>query len=247
MIQLTADQQQIIRQTAARDAPLEACGFLLADGAVHTTLNIASDPTQAFEIDTASYLLAEDAGLVGIWHSHSTYDGLSPADQGGVRATDLPWVVYTCATDRFHIVDPADRGPLAGRTLCYGINDCYSLVCDYLQRHQGIELPAWPRGAWGEWGQDSFTVFDEQVGRHCRQLGREPLLPGDILLFGKGGRSGHIGVATGPEHFLHHPADEVSREEFFSEAWKAVCRGAWRHGAAQPRWVPVERRTCSSV
>lgn len=230
-------QKQRIRELSVLAAPEEACGFVLEHGDVTRTLNVAADPCGTFEIDTQAFLLAEEAGLRAIWHSHSSLDGLSPADQAGVIETGLPWIVYTLATDRFHLVDPADRGPLLGRSFCYGINDCYSLVCDALRERHGVELPAWRRGAWGEWDDPSFTVFDEQVARHCRQLGREPMLAGDVLLFGARGRTGHIGVATGPEHFLHHLAGEESREEFYGEAWQRRTTGIWRPRQAQPRWA----------
>lgn len=236
-MQLSPQQEATIRKASRGGLQQEACGFILSTGEVWRTTNVHETPADAFRIDPAMFAKAEEIGVKAVWHSHATYDGLSPADQAAVRADgELAWVVYCLRTDAFHIVDPQERGPLIGRTFSYGILDCYSLVRDALWRHHDIELPAWKRGPWGEWGEPDFTVFDEQVEKHCRQVGAERLLPGDIVFMGKD-HTNHIGVLTAPDRLLHHMADRRSEEVVYGEWWRARTRSIWRPLAAQPKWA----------
>lgn len=236
---LTEDQKNTIRAFSVHGLIKEACGFILDDGRVLRTPNVHADPGEAFQIDPEAYAAASELGIRAIWHSHAELDGFSPADQAAVLADgEEPWVVYCLRTDAFHVVDPADHGPLIGRTFCYGILDCYSLVCDALEERHGIQLPTWRRGNWGEWGRPDFTAFDDQVAEHCRQLGNERILPGDIVFFGRR-QTSHIGVFTASDRFLHHQADGRSEEAHYNEWWLARTRGIWRPAGCQPTWAAV--------
>lgn len=238
---LTAIQKSDIRAFSRGGLVQEACGFVLGDGRVVRCLNTHPEPTNAFQIDPDAYARADEFyGVAAVWHSHAKLDGLSPEDQAAVRADgELPWIVYCLRTDEFHIVDPLEHGPLIGRTFSYGILDCYSLVCDALEERHGIAIfPEWKRGSWGEWGRPDFTVFDLEVGRLCRQVGRERLLPGDIVFMGKDHTS-HIGILTDSDRMLHHPAGRRSREEHYGEWWQARTRSIWRPAGCQPRYVAV--------
>jgi proteasome lid subunit RPN8/RPN11 len=236
-MQLTTEQQNLIRQLSASGMVEEACGFVFNDGGIHRCFNAHPDPANAFRIEPESYARWESRGIAAVWHSHARHDGLSPSDQAAVLADgELAWIVYCLRTDRFHIVDPTDRGPLIGRTFSYGILDCYSLVSDFHWQHLGIELPPWPRRDYGEWSQRDFTVFDDEVQKHCRQVGAERLLPGDIVFMGRS-QTSHIGVIDHTGGLLHHPVGKRSRSEFYGEFWQAKTRSIWRHRQAQSAWA----------
>lgn len=239
-MKLTEIQKNEIRAFSRGGLVQEACGFVLGDGRVVRTLNTHPEPADAFQIDPDAYARADEAyGVAAVWHSHAKLNGLSPEDQAAVRADgELPWIVYCLRTDEFHVVDPQDRGPLLGRTFSYGILDCYSLVCDALEERHGVILPDWKRGNWGEWGRPDFTVFDMQAPEFCRRVGRERLLPGDVVLMGKDHTS-HIGILTDADRMLHHPASRRSQEVHYGEWWQARTRSIWRPAGCQPRWVAV--------
>ena len=233
---LTLYQENSIRAYSTTSLVEEACGFIFEDGDVARCFNAHPDPAKAFRIDEQTYWHAEERGIRAIWHSHATHDGFSPTDQAAVRADRIPWIVFCLLTNAFHTVDPTERGPLIGRTFSYGINDCYSLVSDALWLHHHIELPAWPRADYGEWTRPDFTVFDEQVTQHCRQVGAERLLSGDIVFLGRD-HTCHIGVIDATGGLLHHPVGKRSRVDFYGEFWQAKTRSIWRHKKAQPGWL----------
>lgn len=235
-MQLSQGQMSAIQGHSALGLHEEACGFIFGDGEVSRCFNTHPDPAGAFRIDEQTYVLAEERGIRAIWHSHAKLDGFSPADQAAVLADVVPWVVYCLRTGLFHVVDPACHGPLVGRTFSYGILDCYSLVCDAMLEQHGIELPTWHRGPWGEWGEPGFTVFDEEVVQHCRQVGAERLLPGDLVFMGKD-HTNHVGILTAPDRLLHHPAKQRSREDIYGEAGREATRSIWRHHLLSPAWA----------
>jgi desampylase len=99
---------QSLRDHAAADAPLEACGILLgADGAIAAAIpaaNVAAHPDRTFEIDPATLLRvhreARSTGrsVIGWYHSHP--NGISvPSKTDAARAVQdgMIWVIVTDA------------------------------------------------------------------------------------------------------------------------------------------------------
>lgn len=230
---LTERQRVEIQRFACASPDRETCGFVLSDGAVVDVLNVAEDPVERFEISPQDYLHADMLGIKGVWHSHLTLDAFSPLDQQVMASDDLPWAVYCLKTDRFHQCDPSAVAPLIGRPFCFGIYDCYSLITDKLAE-LGVELPAWPRGQYGEWNQPGFFPFDEQAESVGEPVFDKRYQEGDILLMNLGdysGHSDHVGVFVDETHFLHHPAARESRIDRFGSWWERKTRLVLRPAA----------------
>lgn len=218
---LTVPQKREIARLSAEDPANEACGFVLEDGSVIRVPNVSKDPAGSFEISANDYVRADLCGIRGVWHSHSELDGFSPLDQQVLAQDSVPWAVYCHRTGTFTQCDPDSIAPLIGRPFCFGVYDCYSLVSDFLSE-QGVALPQWPRGKWGEWNTPNFKPFDEEAERVGRYVTNGCYQAGDILLFNLGDHSGHtdhVGVFTDSRNFLHHPANGKSRRQTFGRFW----------------------------
>ena len=223
---LTPDQKRQIQVLASAKPEEETCGFVLADGSVVDVPNQAKNPTTNFEISPGDYVRAEICGIKGVWHSHLVFDGFSPLDQQVLAADDLPWAVYCLKSAKFHQCDPNGIAPLLGRPFCFGVYDCYSLVTDKLAE-LGVQLPAWPRGLYGEWNTKDFRPFDVQAENVGSPVTDGCYKEGDILLMNLGdhpGHTDHVGVFINHNQFLHHPAERESRIDRFGSWWKRKTR-----------------------
>lgn len=223
---LTINQQQAIRRHATAIPEVETCGFVLRDGTVVQVPNYSPEPADHFVIDPEDYAAYEELGIAGIWHSHLTNPGFSPTDQNVLRADNLPWAIYCLATDSFAQVNPSAPAPLLGRPFCYGIYDCYSLVCDYLSE-LGVAMPFWVRGSYGEWNTPEFVPFDEEHAGLGPVVDGETYQPGDLLFMNLGDYKNHIdhiAVFNSSTTFIHHLADKTSRIDRFSSYWKPFVK-----------------------
>ena len=219
---LTIEQKRQVQQAAAAQPEREVCGFVLDNGLVVEVPNRAKDPALEFEISPSDYAHWDEVGIKGVWHSHLELDAFSPLDQQVMAADTLPWAVYCLKTGNFTQADPEGLAPLEGRPFCFGVYDCYSLVSDKLGE-MGVQLPAWPRGRWGEWNTPEFQPFDEQWQHVGKPVTNGVYQAGDILLMNLGdhkGHTDHVGVFVDHRRFLHHPAEKLSRLQTFGKHWE---------------------------
>ena len=199
----------------------ETCGFVLNDGRVILVPNGADDPVNEFSISPLIFAEHEEH-IKGIWHSHLELSGFSPLDQQVISSDVLPWAVYCLRDDSWHECDPTTVAPLQGRPFVFGTYDCYSLVSDTLAQ-LGVVLPAWKRGQYGEWNKPGFRPFDVEWRKYGKPVTNKKYQQGDILLMNLGDHTGHtdhVGVMVDSRHFLHHPADAVSRIQTLGSYWE---------------------------
>ncbi len=180
---ITGEQQASIRAYAEAAHPVEACGFVLADGAVVECTNTSTQP-DTFVIsaeETALYL--DDA--VASWHSHADYSSMSFADINASKALSLPYVVFNCASTEFYYFDPRQSAGLVGRPWMYGGYDCYSAVRDWYSQEMGVEMADYERLYEGEWAQRGFTHFEDNFAAEgfFKIAKTVDLERGDVVLF----------------------------------------------------------------
>lgn len=215
----------------------ECCGFILTDGSILRSRNVAIDPQLEFLSDKESSAKAERLGIAGYYHSHANNNpNFSLAD--GILARDAPdrmLVLYTIHGE-FKIAYPHRTAPYLDRDFCWYRQDCVSLVLDYLHGEfkididDKIERPI---------GLDTGTVrADFDFLPIAREWGftrldpDEPLRRGDVLLFKVGiGHPQHVGVINDLDRqtFLHQSADCVSSEAPYLGKWMNCCVAILRH------------------
>lgn len=218
---LTTKQRYEIRDHAVDRIEEETCGFVLTDGTVVAVANEAEDKANRFMIGPVAYAKYDEA-IAGVWHSHLELAGFSELDQQVLSADVLPWAVYCLMDDSFHECDPNTVAPFEGRPFVFGVYDCYSLISDFL-KSEGVDLPPWTRGTWGEWNTPGFTPFDDESKNYGKPVGNERYQAGDILLLNLGdyaNHTDHVGVFVNNKQFLHHPSQGVSRLQTFGSYWK---------------------------
>ena len=218
---LTDQTKTQIRAYACETPNEESCGFVLEDGIAVQVANKAEDPINQFAIDPFDYARF-DSSIQGVWHSHLDFAGFSALDQQVMAADDLPWAVYCLSDDSWHQCDPGVTAPFEGRPFVFGVYDCYSLITDYLMK-EGVQLPPWRRGSWGEWNTPAFSPFDDEWKNYGRTVKNGIYQAGDMLLLNLGdfpSHTDHVGVFVNSKQFLHHPAQGVSRLQTFGGYWK---------------------------
>lgn len=103
---------------ALESAPLEACGFIMKDGTIIECLNIAKNPTSAFEMsskDLIEKLAGHDlSSISGIWHTHprgTNYPSKTDVHAMNIGAIHEDWDYYIVTKDEVTQWNPKDYAP----------------------------------------------------------------------------------------------------------------------------------------
>lgn len=212
--------EQILDRARA-EAPREACGVLIWDGAndaVYRPCRNIAEGADHFQIDPEDWVAAEDAGMVlGVVHSHpcGTVDP-SPADLLGISRSGVPWWIITPEGD-WKRYAPAGWSPL-GHPFAWGISDCLTLA-----RGCYAGIPDAVRG-YGFWRlHDMFT--EGTVAAKFKPVTDGPVY-GDLLLMSIRGQGvpNHCAVYLGGGRIAHHLPGRLSREEDLGPLNRAVVR-----------------------
>ena len=91
---------------AAREAPREACGVLVA-GQYIPCRNIADHPEQDFVLNPVDYARAALTGKIeAIIHSHPEGTPVSVADLMACKQTKMPWHIYLLPHNEWLTISP---------------------------------------------------------------------------------------------------------------------------------------------
>lgn len=220
--------------TARLAFPAEACGLIyLVRGKPRLMVcaNMASNPTQEFEIGPVQFAEAEDMGdVVGVVHSHPEGTGQPSAfDLHSHRASGLSWWIVGLASAEadpdIQFLPPADELPLIGRPFVHGVTDCYSIVKDYYRMEQNTCLPDYHReDEWWRKGQNLYEENFENAGFVALSDDSEPQV-GDIILMNIGANvSNHAAVYIGGNVILHHLHGRLSCREVYTGFYRDRTR-----------------------
>jgi cell wall-associated NlpC family hydrolase len=200
------------------------------DGLLVCLENVSSSPATSFRVEPGvwSDIIPEAECVL---HSHPPGSAWpSQWDMQTQIATGVPWGILPDGDDEFFWGDSLDIAPLLGRHYRYGVNDCYSIIRDYLRAHMGIVLePIAREWNWWKTGQDYFDQHWESWGWHEIDKHAEPIL-GDCYLFRLHSKvCNHIGVYVGAGQMLHHPGNNQPYDPSLLSVTVPLPR--WRHAA----------------
>lgn len=214
---------------ALASSTIEVCGFAILkyDGSsyLYPCTNIASDPTQEYEIDTSDFINASKTGrIVGIYHSHPKGpSSFSETDIEYANELGLPQWMYSGKTETWHEYIPPTyfSPPFEGRQWAWGIQDCHVLLRDYYRQSFQIYLSDYDRDETSDW-----VNLGKVVLQNIEREGFTRLPPGavlqknDILIFNTNGAPIHFCVFIGNSTVLHHPLGALSRKDQYNSAWQ---------------------------
>lgn len=240
---LTAKIKKAIIAHAKRDYPRESCGAIIGKEYIPCK-NIAADDAQ-FEIDPIDLVGASSEGKIKAYvHSHP--DGStnpSMPDRVQMNLHGLPWIITDGENVALHKPD-AYQAPLLGREYHHGLMDCFTLVKDYYQRELGITLNDYERqDCWWESAKSKPLYLDnfkkegfvevDTIQKHdliLVRLGRTEHVNHALIFIGDGQlKSEHTEDVISDCLVLHHPYNQMSLREMYSEAWRRRAAIIIRH------------------
>jgi proteasome lid subunit RPN8/RPN11 len=242
---MTPEVRQQIYAHALAEFPRECCGLVVGNEYVRCR-NIATTPSEHFILAPEDYANAEDKGEVTmVVHSHPNLPArASEGDKVSCEASGLPWLIVSVIKQP-EDVQPRIAGdamiapcgyeaPLIGRTFCFGVLDCFTLIRDWYMRTLGIELPNFERrdNFWAD-GVDQELYLDNYRKAGFVDVTDGSLEVGDILMMKVRSpkSTNHAGVYIGKGLFLHHLYGKLSSREVYGGYWAEVTRKIVRRAA----------------
>ncbi|TVT78619.1 C40 family peptidase [Acinetobacter colistiniresistens] len=245
-MKLTTKLKKEIHLHAAEMYPRECCGVIVNNEYIRCR-NISAEQDQ-FEIDPVDLAASEDQGLIQAYvHSHPDASAkASELDLIQIELHDKPWVICAYPDIEFQVYAPSGyQVPLIGRNYHHGWQDCYSLVRDFYQREQGIQLPDFERlDLWWESKDHASLYLDNFEKAGFSEVSE--LQYGDVLIC-RVGRTEHPNHAViwlgdrgqlkseqseaciGSALILHHPYGRKSVREIFGQQWQERVVKIVRH------------------
>lgn len=240
---LTAKIKKAINAHALAEYPRESCGVIVNKEYIPCK-NIAADDAQ-FEICPYDLVGASGEGKI-LAYVHSHPDGTcepSMPDRVQMNLHGLPWVITNGSEVALHKPD-GYQAPLLGREYHHGLMDCYSLVKDYYKRELSITLNDYERD--DEWWADAKSkplyldnfkregFFEvNTIQKHdailCK-LGRSEHINHALVFIGDGTLTSEPTDAVISDCLvLHHPYNQQSLREMYSEQWQRRAAVIIRH------------------
>ena len=223
---LNENQKEAIRAHTLACFPNEACGIITVDSFIPME-NVSPNPFFSFEIKKEDYNEVADK-VVAIYHSHTRiqgeyydlvkgYDARTPSkkDVQSCLAMGVPFLIS--ATDGETVMDciqfPQDSSEeLFHRPFIFYINDCYTLVKDYLFQKYGIKLG--PHHETFDWFNSNkgivypfYDAYYEEWG--FKEVSEDEIDVGDVVIMSFGGTANHLGVVVEDYKILHHAVNQV--------------------------------------
>lgn len=254
---LTEQTKSFILNHALDCYPAECCGLIIDDD-YYPCDNVASNPTEHFEIDPKDFARAESMGEIqAIVHSHPNGNAEpSEVDRVQMGIHGIDWVIcafgyHADGKEYFDVKrhkPKAYQAPLLGREYHHGVQDCYSLVRDYYHRELDIHLPDFHRtdGWWEDENHEPLYENNFTKAGFIKVQNETNLQKHDVILC-RVGRTHHVNHAliwlgddgalksettpdcVGNALILHHPHGGLSVREIYGGNWQRRTAMVVRH------------------
>lgn len=255
---LTKKIKQSIIDHANAEYPRESCGVIVGKEYIPCT-NIAESDSQFRICPIDLIGAESEGKIRAFVHSHpdgtttpSTPDMVQmnlplvlsrQFKDKSLLKYSVPWII----TDGVNVDSFKPNGyqaPLLGREYYHGLMDCYTMVRDYYQRELGILLNDYDRSdAWWEKKESAPLYLDNfkkegfvevsQIQKHdlilCR-LGRTEHVNHALIFIGDGELQSETTEPVISDCLvLHHPYNQPSIREMYSDQWQRRAAVIIRH------------------
>lgn len=201
-----------IKEQAIAAYPKEAVWYVTEDG-VYQVGNIHEDPENFFKVSGKDTLIAKQAGLRAVIHSHCDRPHVpSEMDMRCQIMMGIPWgILQTDGENASDILwwGEEEVPELEGRPFIHGISDCFSLIRDYYRLKYSHDIGDVPRNwQWWEEGVDLMGSLYDTMG-FSQKVSFEKAKEGDVILIGIGTDIPyHCAIYLGDGTMLHHPGSQ---------------------------------------
>ncbi|HHZ97554.1 MAG TPA: hypothetical protein EYN67_18890 [Flavobacteriales bacterium] len=143
---LTKHIKEHIKSHALKDRPNECCGLIVEKNTKHKVFkcnNISTSPLTSFSLDPLDYLKCSSQGKIkSVYHSHLEEEEFSEADKTNSSYHNVNYIMFNIKNNSFREFNPKKQQTLyLNKPFKVGVNDCFTLVRDYLSENTKIQLP----------------------------------------------------------------------------------------------------------
>lgn len=226
-MKLTQHIKERIRSHALEVSPNECCGLIVEKDATHKAIkcrNISTSPLTSFSLDPLDYLKCSSRGKIkSVYHSHLEEEEFSETDKTNSSYHNVNYIMFNIKNNSFREFDPKKQQTLyLNKPFKVGVNDCFTLVRDYLNENTQSQLPqevceAYSFGARKENLQKAIDLIDEIALSYTKKdflkipaPRMDDLKRNDILVIGlrESLTPWHLAVYLGNNMVIHHPRNK---------------------------------------
>jgi len=226
-MKLTQYIKKHIKDHALEDSPNECCGLIVEKDTTHKVFecrNISTSPLISFSLDPLDYLKCSAQGEIkSVYHSHLEEEEFSEADKTNSSYHNVNYIMFNIKDNSFREFNPKKQRTLyLNKPFKVGVNDCFTLVRDYLRENTKTQLPqevceAYSFGARKENLQQAIDLIDEVALSYAKKdflkidiSQMDDLKKNDILVIGlrESNTPFHLAVYLGNNMVIHHPRNK---------------------------------------
>jgi len=229
---LTKHIKEHIKSHALENHPNECCGLIVEKNTKHEVFkcrNISTSPLTSFSLDPLDYLKCSSRGKIkSVYHSHLEEEEFSEADKTNSSYHNVNYIMFNIKNNSFREFNPKKQRTLyLNKPFKVGVNDCFTLVRDYLRENTKTQLPsevckAYFFGARKENLQKAIDLIDEVALSYVKKdflkisvSHINELKKSDILVIGlrENNTPLHLAVYLGDNMVIHHPRNKYVTTE----------------------------------
>ena len=224
-------------QHAETEHPDESCGLVAiikGEQKYWPCKNLSKQNFDYFILDPEDYADCEDHGeIVGLVHSHP-HGSANPSDtdKAGCEFSGLEWHIYSLEMKSWHSFKPSGWTPdnLIGRQWAWGIQDCWSLICDYYKEKLSIDIKKWPRPKTIKDFAENPYFEKVLLGSGFKEVELEDIKENDVLLMeGAYQKLNHVALYIGDQTILHHVIGKLSCREIYDLEYLQITKKVFRY------------------
>lgn len=228
---LSLNIRKEIEQHSESEFPNECNGLIVKNGESYQVFrckNLSYHPCDHSILSPLDYINAEKQGkIVAYYHSQES-DFASLMDSYTSYYQNIFSIIYCWKSKKFYVLEPKLKDYL-NKDFEIGVNDCFSLVCNYYKDNLGIDIGNYYRN--NNWYIEDSGIIKRNIEKENFRIVKDvkDMEINDIILFGDKDDIVHMGIYLGNDMLLHHPRHGKSSIEYMNHHYKSRIALIVRH------------------